>query len=140
MNWGKGVAIALGSFMIFIIVLVVKLMSSNVDLVSEDYYQKEINYSQEMDAVQNSENLDQKVLLNITDTYVAIKIPENKDIQNVEVKLIRSNNEKLDRLYKVENTNTFLIDKSELEAGNYNTEIHYTIKGEKYLQKDTITV
>lgn len=140
MNWGKGIAIALGSFMIFIIVLVVKLMSSNVDLVSEDYYQKEINYSQEMDAVQNSEDLDEKVLLNITDTYVAIKIPENQDIKNVEVKLIRSNNEKLDRLYKVENTNTFLIDKSELEAGHYNTEIHYTIKGEKYLQKDTITV
>jgi hypothetical protein len=138
MNWGKGIAIALGAFIIFILVLAIKLMTTNVDLVTPDYYEREINYSQEMDAVQNSENLDEKIAINIIDDHVVVKIPEGLDAKDIELKLIRNNDEKLDRNYTIENTNTFLIDKKELSLGHYDTELYYTVNGEKYMQKEKI--
>ncbi len=138
MNWGKGIAIALGAFVIFILVLAIKLMSTNVDLVTPDYYDREINYSQEMDAVQNSEDLKEKIALNSIEGYLAIRIPDDLNVKNLEVKLIRNNNDKLDRNYKIANTKTFLIDKKELVAGRYDAELLYTINGEKYMQKEKI--
>jgi|TARA_R110000737_G_scaffold17130_1_gene34615 hypothetical protein len=138
MNWGKGIAIALGAFMIFILVLAIKLMTTNVDLVTPDYYEREINYSQEMDAVQNSEDLEEKIALSFIEEHLVVKIPENLGAENIELKLIRNNDEKLDRDYNIENTNTFLIDKKELVKGHYDTEIYYTVNGEKYMQKEKI--
>lgn len=140
MNWGKGITIALSLFIIFILVLAIKLMTTNVDLVTPNYYEREIKYSQEMDAVQNSEDLDEKIALNFIDGYLAVKIPENLSAENIELKLIRNNDEKLDRDYKIENTNTFLIDKKELVIGHYDTEIYYTVNGEKYMQKEKIVL
>ena len=138
MNWGKGIAIFLGAFIVFILVLAIKLMSTNVDLVTPDYYEREINYSQEMDAVQNSEDLDEKIALNFIDGFLAVKVPENLPAKNIELKLIRNNDETLDRNYKIENTNTFLIDKKELVIGHYDTELYYTVNGKKYMQKEKI--
>ena len=138
MNWGKGIAIALGAFMIFILVLAIKLMTTNVDLVTPDYYEREINYSQEMDAVQNSEDLEEKIALSFIEEHLVVKIPENLGAENIELKLIRNNDEKLDRDYNIENTNPFLIDKKELVKGHYDTEIYYTVNGEKYMQKEKI--
>jgi hypothetical protein len=48
MNWGKGIIIGMGLFMAFIIFLVVNLMMQKVDLESEDYYKREINYESEI--------------------------------------------------------------------------------------------
>ncbi len=138
MNWGKGIAITLGAFIVFILVLAIKLMSTNVDLVTPDYYQREIDYSQEMDAVQNSENLESKIEFELIEAHLAVKIPENLEAKNIELKLIRNNNEKLDKSFKIENTNTFLIDKKDLVPGHYDTELYYTVGGEKYMQKDKI--
>ena len=138
MNWGKGIAIALGAFVVFILVLAIKLMTTNVDLVTPDYYEREINYTQEMEAVQNSENLEEKIAVNSIEGYIAVQIPQNLAVKNLELKLIRNNNDKLDKSYKIENTNTFLIDKKELVAGRYDAELYYTINGKKYMQKEKV--
>ena len=136
MNWGKGIVIFMAAFITFILVLAIKLISTDVDLESDDYYAREINFGQEMAAVQKAEDLDEKVELKLIDGFVSVKIPESKAIENLELRLIRIDNDKLDRTYKIENTKTFLINKKELVKGNYRTEMYYTIMGEKYLQKE----
>ncbi|MGJ8661453.1 MAG: FixH family protein [Bacteroidota bacterium] len=138
MNWGKGIAIWLGAFIIFILVLAIKLMTTNVDLVTPDYYQREINYSQEMEAVQNSEDLDERIALVLIEDYLAVKIPMDFNAKNIELRLIRNNDQELDKNFKIENTNTFLIAKNQLVKGLYDTELYYTINGEKYMQKEKI--
>ena len=50
MNWGKGIIIVMSSFVIFILTLVFILMSTRVDLTSEDYYKQEINFQKEINA------------------------------------------------------------------------------------------
>lgn len=136
MNWGKGIVLVLAAFITFIMVLVVKLISTDVDLESDDYYAREINYTQEMEAVQKAEDLNDNITLNSIEGYLAVKIPENQNVQNLELRLIRIDNAKLDRTYSIKDTKTFLIDKNELVKGKYKAEIYYTIDGEKYMQKE----
>jgi hypothetical protein len=135
MNWGKGIVIFMGAFITFILILVIKLISADVDLESDDYYAREINFGKEMEAVQKAEDLDEKIELRFTGEFVSVIIPENKDIRNLELRLIRINNEELDRTYKIKDTKTFLINKKDLVRGNYRTEMYYTINGENYMQK-----
>lgn len=126
----------MAAFITFIMVLVVKLISTDVDLESDDYYAREINYGAEMAAVQKAEDLDENIQITSIDGYLAVKLPENLKIADLELKLIRIDNEKLDRSYSIKDTKTFLIDKKELVKGNYKAEIYYTIDGEKYMQKE----
>ena len=136
MNWGKGIALFMAAFITFIMVLVVKLISTDVDLESDDYYDREINYGAEMEAVQKAEDLEENIQLNSIEGFLAVEIPPKEDIKNLELNLIRIDNEDLDRSYKISNTKTFLIDKKELVRGNYKAEIYYTINGENYMQKE----
>ena len=56
MSWGKGIAIALTVFILFIATLVTIIIRQKVDLVSEDYYTQEINYQQEIDGINAGNN------------------------------------------------------------------------------------
>lgn len=138
MNWGKGITLFMAAFITFILVLVFRLISADVDLESDDYYAREINYEKEMEAVQNAEDLENKIEIASTDGFVALKIPDDKNFEKIELKLIRVNNEKLDRVYSIRDTKTFLIDKNELVKGHYRTELYYTISSKKYLQKEDL--
>ncbi|MFT5823730.1 MAG: hypothetical protein ACI8ZM_004992 [Crocinitomix sp.] len=46
MNWGKGIAIVLVSYMVFIGSMVYFAFTKNADLVSEEYYENELNFDQ----------------------------------------------------------------------------------------------
>ncbi len=140
MNWGKGIVIVMASFIIFITVLVVKLISADVDLESDDYYAREINYGAEMQAVQNAEDLDKNIVISSTSTHLTLQVPEVKEMQDIVLNLKRIDNEKLDRSFKIEGTKTFLVDKKELVKGIYKIELYYTIKGVLHMQKEQIYI
>ncbi len=138
MNWGKGIFIFMTCFIVFIMILVIKLISTNVDLESDDYYTREINYSEEMNAVDNANKLEEKINISITETHLVIQVPHEKKMKNIEFKLIRIDNDKLDRTFAITDTKTFLIDKKELVKGIYRIELYYTMEGVKYMQKEQI--
>jgi hypothetical protein len=140
MNWGKGIVIGMSLFMAFILVLVISLMSHSVDLESEDYYQREINYQSEITAMKKSNGLNEKVEMTSMKDYVSIVIPNELNCDNVEVILIRPDNKDLDQTFKINNTKSYLIDKTKLVKGHYNVEIRYQIEGSDYLQKQTIII
>ena len=140
MNWGKGIALALGAFIIFIVILATIMMTSNVDLESEDYYQKEIAYQNEIEAVKNANSLEAKVEISQHPEHIMVSIPDNLSCSNLKVDLRRPNNDKLDRSYSPENSKTILIPKSDLKKGLYNVSINYKVGENYFLQKENITV
>lgn len=140
MNWGKGIVIGMGLFMAFIIFLVVNLMMQKVDLESEDYYKREINYESEINAVNNSNGLGYKVELLQQDKFLVVQLPEKQDLNNLEVRFVRPDDEKLDKSYRVEGTKSYLIPKTDLTKGTYNIEIRYKVDSKDCLQKETIYI
>lgn len=138
MNWGKGIVIALTLFIGFISFLVVKIMSQDVDLVSEDYYKQEIDYEARIQKEQNGLNNAAKIELVDQEAYVVVQLPDSSSLTNVVLNLKRPNDKKLDKSFKIEGTKTFMLPKSSLEKGKYELTIEYTINGEECLMKKVI--
>lgn len=139
MNWGKGIVIGMAAFMTFIIVLVVGLMMNRVDLESEDYYKREINYQQEITAQENANKLESKIEIISNTDFLVVKVPEG-EFTKIEMHLSRPNDQKMDKLFKIEGTKSFLINKKELEKGLYTVELSYMVDNKPCLQKESVTI
>lgn len=135
MNWGKGIAIALTLFIGFIVFLVISIVSHTADLETEDYYKKDIAYQDEIISMEKANLLTNKPTIVMTATHIVVQFSSVNDFQNIQLKLNRPNDEKLDKLYKISGTTTFTIDKSELQKGVYKFELSYQKNGANYLQK-----
>lgn len=140
MNWGKGIAIALTLFVGFILFLAISLMRTNFDLVSEDYYNREINYEEEIQAKRNANSLAEKIQFSANETHVLVVLPAEIDYKNVTLSFSRPNDKNLDRNYTIEGTRTFTIDKDELVIGNYTISINYTVNDKNCLQIEEIYI
>lgn len=138
MNWGKGITIALILFMGFIVYLVIVLVSQNVNLESEDYYQKDVAYEKEINALTNANNLDEKPTITLTESHVLVKFSDQIKHENTRLVLKRPNNDELDQYFDIRQTNTFTVDRNTLQPGMYNAELSYTIGEKSYLQKQQI--
>ena len=140
MNWGKGIIIAMGAFMSFILFMVFTLMSKSTDLESEDYYKKEIEYEQEMNALINVSQLKVHAKIDLTEEYVVVVLPTKEQVSNVQIALFRPDNKKKDKLLNENNSKTIMIAKNTLLKGRYNVAIKYEINGKKILQKEEIMI
>jgi hypothetical protein len=140
MNWGKGIIVTMAAFMSFILFMVFTLLSKNTDLESEDYYKKEIEYEQEMNALSNASRLKEKVSINSNNEYLVLQFPTKEKISNIEIELFRPDNEKDDQTISEKTSKTIMIAKNKLKKGRYNIAINYQIKGEKILQKEELMI
>jgi len=141
MNWGKGLTIAIIAFMSFILYMVITLMTKgNADLVSEDYYKKEIEYEKEITALKNSENATEKVTINNKGEFIVFQFPNTKEIDNIEIHLLRPNNDKADLTFSEKDTKNVMIEKKKLEKGIYKASIRYNSEGQPFLQKAELNI
>lgn len=139
MNWGKGLIIAMTLFIGFIVTLTWIKLSKVSDLEDENYYEREINYEQEIQAQRNA-NAFEKMTIQNDDNFVVLTIPTEVQMQNASVKFIRPSDKKLDKTFPFEQSKTLLINKEELVSGKYKLEITYQIDGKDCLVKEEITV
>ncbi len=144
-NWGTGIVIGMSLFVAFILFFVIKISTDkryDYDLVTEEYYQKEMIFQKEMEAETNSNNLESKISgQKNTDGYL-LTFPNNIDYSKVEgtVFLYRPSNKQLDFQLPLELTNqNLLIPDNSLVAGRWNTIIKWKYEGVDYLYKKEIT-
>lgn len=139
MNWGKGIAIALATFMIFIIVLVVSLMSNKIDLESEDYYAREVAYEVEIQAIKNAQQ-SPPIGLKKDDGNIIIQIPEGMDYSQVEILFKRPDDESKDQLFTMNNSRMLVLENKLFSNGIYNIEISYLKNDRPCLIKESIYI
>ncbi|MEO1013328.1 MAG: FixH family protein, partial [Bacteroidota bacterium] len=101
LNWGTGIVLAFIGFIGFILFFVVRMNmddSANHDLVTDEYYQKELAYQKEIDAETNAKNLEEPITLTKTQKGLLIQFPKNLKEENIKgtVSLYRPSNKHLD--------------------------------------------
>ncbi|MDA0193818.1 MAG: FixH family protein [Bacteroidetes bacterium] len=79
MNWGHKIILAFIFFGVFIITLVAVCVNEDFDLVSEDYYQQEIDFESRIEDVRNSNNLEKQpsMVFNANKRRFEIVFPED---------------------------------------------------------------
>ena len=75
-NWGTGIVIFIGQFMTFMITLVYKCTEQTVDLVSADYYDKEIQFQKQINRINNSAALKSQIVVTAENGTVNVQFPE----------------------------------------------------------------
>jgi hypothetical protein len=75
-NWGTGILITIILFLIITISTTVFLMNQKVDLVSSDYYNKGIQHQNQIDMVNRTNSLDEKVSIKPEFGFIKLAFPK----------------------------------------------------------------
>lgn len=76
MNWGYKIMFVYIAFAIGITAMVIKSSSQKIDLVTEDYYAKELKYQDNIDANKRTGELASKVKYEVADGKLVISLPK----------------------------------------------------------------
>ncbi|PQJ78233.1 FixH family protein [Polaribacter porphyrae] len=140
-NWGTGIVIAIIGFISFIMYFVITMSTDNTyshDLVTEKYYQQELNYQQEINAEKNAKNLQEKINFEKTKKGLKINFPTFFTSKNIEGKvfLYRPSNKQLDFEMPISISNTYLlVPEQRLVDGRWNIKVLFKDKNKNYLFK-----
>lgn len=143
-NWGTGIVIAIACFMSFILFLVIRMSteeSFDHDMVTEEYYAKEIVYQKEIDAETNTNNLSEKISSRKIKEGWEIIFPSQLDPAKIKGTLLmyRPSNEKLDVEFTLNlKSSRFIVPARYLMAGRWDIIITWEVDGTPYMYKEAI--
>jgi nitrogen fixation protein FixH len=129
MNWGTKIIIAMSVFMAFILGLSFYMMGHNPELEEKDYYEKDINYQQQLDARRNQEGLNKKVAVDyLADKHsIQITYPENMKNITGKVFFIRPSDagQDFDKEIEVNENNVQIFPTQNLKAGLWRIKVEW---------------
>lgn len=141
LNWGTSIVLAIAAFICFIMYFVVTMSTDKNmehDLVTEEYYKKELDFQGQLDREQNSQNLAQNIVVEQTSQGLLIQFPEDLDYETIEGKvfLYRPSNKQLDIEIPLSlSSHQMLVPEKHLAGGRWNIEINWEYIDEAYYFK-----
>lgn len=145
LNWGTSIAIFYICFMAVMITMVVKSAQNNVDLVQENYYEKDLNYEAFRTKRENGLQMSNQVKISyeIQDGNIRLVFPEEMNNVSGQVALFRPSNKKLDRQFdlKLESNGEMLIPvDNTFQAGLWKVYIDWESHKKLFFSQDTIVI
>ena len=143
-NWGTGVIFAFGLFITFILFFVFKVQTNSSydnELVTEDYYKKEVQVQGDIEKQQIANKLEHKVLVLKKNEGIIIQFPPEFDFKNIKgkVSLYRPSSQKLDfEIQILLSSSQLLIPKSNLVSGLWDISVDWEYENVNYLNKENI--
>ena len=142
MNWGKGIFLSFVLFAAFVGVLVVICVRQDVNLVSEDYYQEELAFQQQIERMQNANSLPEKPVLSVAGQSLEVKFREFGRIEHGDVSLFRPSDARLDRRFVLQPSAGMMqrFDVSGLPKGMYHAKMRWSMNGKEYFIENPVTL
>lgn len=143
-SWPTGIIIAILAFVVFILSFVYKAtFMSKYDhhLVSEDYYNDEINYQKEIDKLNKSTELKENISVKNVDLGLLITFPKEFEPSKISgtISFLRLSNDKLDFQIPIDlKTHEYLITEGNLVEGRWDIKIEWSVNKNTYLFKKKI--
>jgi hypothetical protein len=137
LNWGHGLMIALGCFILFILFLifVFPMGKQNADMISNNYYEEELQYQDIIDAKNNAAKLEQTPTYKATSEGILITFPETIKVDEniVNFVLFRTEDSNLDVKKEVTlQHNLFLIPAKVISKGSYTLKLKWKENKKSY--------
>jgi len=143
-NWGTGIVLAFILFISFIMYFVISMNTNkkyNHDLVSEEYYQLELEFQNDINKEKNALTLVQNIQWEKSEKGLVVLFPKEIDFKEVtgKVFLYRPSNKQLDfeTTISLSDYNLLIPDKRLLD-GRWNIKVDWQYKGKSYLYKKEI--
>jgi nitrogen fixation protein FixH len=143
-DWGKGIVIAIVCFVGFILFFVIKMTTNqgyDHDLVTENYYEKELTYQQRIDASKNAQNLSEKITVENTADGLKIHFPKELKGKTMEGKvfLYRPSDKHMDFEMSISKIQDYLlVPDKRLSDGPWNISVEFKHENKHYLFTEKI--
>ena len=97
-NWGWKIVILYSAFVVLILTLVYKSTQNKIEIVTPDYYQKELAYQSQIDKEQRTKNLKEQLQWQINGKQIHLKFPADVTGKPVKAEILfyRANNSNKD--------------------------------------------
>ena len=145
-NWGTGIVIVIAAFISFIMYFVITMSTNNkysYDLVTDNYYQQELQYQKQIEAEKNAKNLIENVKLKHSEFGLTVNFPKDLDYKmiNGKVFLYRPSNKQLDFEIPISISKPYLLVPEErLLDGRWNIIVSWTYEKKDYLFKKELNL
>lgn len=142
-NWGTGILLFLILFLSAATVFIVFAMRQDVDLVYDDYYEKGVDYSSQMEVDSRSAGFGDSIQTHMDEKLIYIDIESSitSGIDSGNLLLFRPSSSSLDVSFPFEQIESpLMIPKTELFPGRYILKIHWYARGLKYQVDKTIII
>lgn len=139
-NWGHGVMVALGAFMIFIVSLIF-IADETGDLISEEYYEESLVYQEQgIDARNRAYALEEQPQVISQANGYNIQFPKSIQPDSGQVYLMRGAFKKDDIVMPLEmnSRNEFLVPAARMNQGEYDLSLTWYTDGKPFLIKKTL--
>lgn len=142
-SWGTGIVISIIIFVIFTLATTIYLMNQQVDLVTEDYYKKGLDYQKQIDTEQRTKQYFEQIDVKYDGQFVIVNFPENFNGKLVEGEILfyRPSDSNLDIKLpiKLENQQQ-VIPVSALKKGFWRIKISWNYNNNNYYKESVITL
>lgn len=145
-NWGTGIAIVIGAFMVFILQYVVRVQIDDRydnELVTENYYQQEIEVDGKYDREKNSQILMNPVKIETSGKDILISFPKEFDYKKITgtIFLYRPSSQKLDFELPISlSSSSLLIPNAELVDGRWDITVEWYHDGTPFRSTGKLTL
>ena len=140
-NWGVGIIIFFGVFIAFLTGTLIISSLQNTDLVSTDYYQKELGFQQQIDKSTREKKLTEHLKITQGQSTLALQFPKiQANGISGEITFYRPSDKKLDKTIKIKVTedNLQVIDIREFSKGLWKLKIDWSSGGATYYNEESV--
>jgi hypothetical protein len=143
MNWGNRILLLYLGFVALIITLVVFSFSQKVDLVSPDYYARELNFESEIIKMKNEAALVEKPKVTLINSQLSITFPAAFSGKNItgSVLVYKPSDANADFTQEIEtNQNNVVIATQGFSAGMRKVKINWKVDSLYYLTESIVII
>lgn len=143
MNWGKGIALVLILFILGLAFLVYKTTEVTSEMVTDNYYEKELAYEEVIEGKRNLQKLSEEIQVKIDAEKVSIQFPKELIQENIKGNILfyRPSDPKKDRTTAIALKDYVQnIDIQNFITGNYQVQITFEVDGNKYYFEKNIYI
>ncbi|MHC5201221.1 FixH family protein [Myroides sp. LJL119] len=144
-NFGTGLVIAMGIFMIFILQYVLRVQFDSKydnELVTKDYYQQELQIDAKAQRETKALKLEHPLVINQSSEGIELDFPQEMEASKLKGKIYfyRPSNEKLDfeKDILVSSNAKMQIGQQELVQGRWDVVVEWSYNGQEYRNSEKI--
>lgn len=139
MSWGTKTVLTIAIFVTGIMTMVFISMNQKIDLVTDNYYEKDLLYQNEIDKINNTLELEKKPEIRKTGNIATIIFPENVIPDSGKILLYKPADEKQDKVIRFSElkNNSLDISFAEMTKGFWRIKINWAVKNKEYKTEES---
>lgn len=141
-NWGTGIFMVITLFILAVVLFFIWSSNQDINLVEENYYEKELAYQERIDRIKNTESLGEKIEVSLSQGSLRIDFPKSLGGKGVEgnVFFYRPSDPGKDFTLPlaINDSSYQIIEARQLDPGRYIIKIDWVADGIKYYYEQAV--